>query len=280
MILSNYHSHCNLCDGKGTMEEYVQRAIELKFTSFGFSCHAPMNFEFDWPMKEENLSLYIKEVDRLKKEYGHLMEIYLGLEIDFFNEKTENCIELYNKLGLDYYIGSIHCIYHPREKRFLSLDHSKEQFLYILTDIFRGDIKAFVKEYYRQIQNMVTLHAPPIIGHLDLIKKFNTGNNFFDESEDWYMEEIKQALKVIKSKHSIIEINTGGISRGYITDYYPSFPILKECNRLEIPITINSDAHTVETLDFQLGEAELVAKEAGYDKKYVFLNKEWKSVVI
>ena len=41
------HNHTTLCNhATGTVEEYVQRAIELGIDEYGFACHAPMNFSF------------------------------------------------------------------------------------------------------------------------------------------------------------------------------------------------------------------------------------------
>ena len=50
----------------------------------------------------------------------------------------------------------------------------------------------------------------------------------------------------------IVEINTGGISRGWRKTPYPSLDILKKIFSKNIPITISSDAHTVENIDFYL----------------------------
>ena len=40
------HNHTTLCNhATGSMEEYVQKAIELGIDEFGFSEHAPMDFD-------------------------------------------------------------------------------------------------------------------------------------------------------------------------------------------------------------------------------------------
>ena len=40
------HNHTYLCKhAVGSMEEYIQKAIEQKIDIFGFSCHNPMEFD-------------------------------------------------------------------------------------------------------------------------------------------------------------------------------------------------------------------------------------------
>ena len=36
--LTNYHSHCSLCDGRAPMEDFVREAVRRGFTSYGISC--------------------------------------------------------------------------------------------------------------------------------------------------------------------------------------------------------------------------------------------------
>ena len=68
MILSNYHSHFNLCDGKGEAHEYLDQAIKLGFSAYGFSAHAPLPDEC-WTMKEEDMGKYLQTVENLKKTF-------------------------------------------------------------------------------------------------------------------------------------------------------------------------------------------------------------------
>ena len=42
MVHSNYHIHSNYCDGKNSLEEMVQAAIQEGLTSIGFTGHAPL----------------------------------------------------------------------------------------------------------------------------------------------------------------------------------------------------------------------------------------------
>ena len=53
------HNHTTLCNhATGTMEEYIQKAISLNIDIFGFSDHAPMDFEPEYRMSLAQTSSY------------------------------------------------------------------------------------------------------------------------------------------------------------------------------------------------------------------------------
>jgi histidinol-phosphatase (PHP family) len=74
--------HCNYCDGKAEMIEYVQQAKSMGMLSIGFSSHAPVSFPCVWCMKPENLDSYLRAIETLQASSPEL-EIYKGLEVDF-----------------------------------------------------------------------------------------------------------------------------------------------------------------------------------------------------
>ncbi|MBQ5866103.1 MAG: PHP domain-containing protein, partial [Oscillospiraceae bacterium] len=59
------HTHSVLCDGKDTLEEMVQAAIEKGFDSIGFSGHSFMDIYAEFSMSEEDVKVYKAEIARL-----------------------------------------------------------------------------------------------------------------------------------------------------------------------------------------------------------------------
>lgn len=125
---------------------------------------------------------------------------------------------------------------------------------------------------------MVRERKPDIIGHFDIIKKNNLSGNYFSEDEDWYKQEIHDTLIEVARSGCIVEASTAGMARGCTNDLYPSMWILKECRELNIPIMLNSDAHTPKELnaDFKVAVKKLNA--VGYFEQSVLLNGTWKQV--
>ena len=97
-MLSNYHTHTVYCDGKNTAREMVLKAIELGYSSLGFSAHGYTPYDERYCIKD--LDGYVKEITSLKEEFKSKIEIYLGLEEDAFS--------LADRTKFDYIIGSCH----------------------------------------------------------------------------------------------------------------------------------------------------------------------------
>ena len=100
------HNHTSLCNhASGTMEEYIQVALQKGVDVFGFSCHNPMDFDKKYRMRFEELSLYLDEILRLKEKYAKEIEILSALEIDFLPPFMKDSLF---DLPLDYRIGAVH----------------------------------------------------------------------------------------------------------------------------------------------------------------------------
>jgi len=276
MIRSNYHIHSNYCDGKNTLEEMVLAGIGAGLISMGFSSHMPLPFENDWTMKEANLDNYFKDLTYLKNKYASAVELYCGLEIDYFIDRKD--ISAFSKKyisRLDYTIMSIHTIGSTLSDNVLYVDESRDNFSKGIKKFYKNNTKNFIKDYYEGIAQMVQSFKPDILGHLDLIKKFNKNNFFFDENEKWYQESITQCLDAVAKTKTMIEINTGANLRVPGVGRYPSDWIIPELYKRKIPITISGDSHSVEGISFYFKETEAFLMECGYKKYGMLKNGHW-----
>lgn len=280
MRLSNFHTHSYFCDGAGRPEEYIQKAIDLGFEAIGFSGHAPTHFDCPWNIQKERLGEYCSVINMLKMKYKNIIEVYLGLEIDYFSKEYGPGADEFKCLGLDFKIGSIHFMKDKKSDDYLAIDGSEDEYVKIINNNFNGNVRDFVTCYYDMIRNMVNEHEPDIIGHIDLIKKNNKDSKYFSENEKWYKEEVLNILTVIAKSNSILEVNTGGISRKYIKELYPSEWILKECRMLNIPLILSSDAHSKENLNFYFKESVEILRDCGYNKLYSIKNSIWESSIL
>ncbi len=276
MIKYNCHTHSNFCDGIDTIEDMIKAAINCDMKAIGISSHGPLPFETEWNMKKERLEEYLNTVNELKKEYSKDIDVLVGLEIDYLPEYGLDYVgdELLNKL--DYYIGSVHYLGEFEDGYKWCVDETAEVIKRGIKENFGGDVQKTLKHYYSSIADLAVKYEPPVIGHLDLIKKNNKNNCLFNENEDWYKAIIEDCLNTIKTTKSIIEINTGGKARGYTEEFYPSNWILQKIKDKQIPITINSDAHFTKGINYEFKEVYELIKEIGFSS-YSFLTSEgWK----
>ena len=271
----NFHTHSNFDDGRVLIEEYIKEALKQNVAILGFSSHNPLPFSVDWVVKKEEFTEYCKTVRELAKRYEDRIRILLGLEMDFLSNLNSFYRKGIDLSLLDYIIGSIHFVNFFEDKSGWAIDGSQEDFVKGLNELYEGNTKKVVQDYYKLIRNMLKNENPDILGHIDLIKMHNKEEKYFSEKENWYRQEVMNTLKAVAKSSSILEVNTGGITRGKIDSLYPSTWILEEAYQMRIPITLSSDAHKPEQITGKFKEAAVLLNSIGYKEIYIPHKKTW-----
>lgn len=246
---ANFHTHAKYCDGQGELEDYVHAALKLGFEALGFSCHNPLPFPAGWTMAPEDLPEYLQTAARLKLSWRHSLELLLSLEIDYIPGLQGPASPRFQDLGLDYTIGSVHFLGRLADGTRWTVDGPPGELAEGVAASFRGDMRAAVRRYYELVAELVSVSAPDMLGHFDLIKKNNRDGRLFSEEEDWYRECVHGALDAVARSGVVLEVNTGGLFRNTSGALYPSPWIIGECLLRDIPLIVNSDAHRPEDLD-------------------------------
>jgi histidinol-phosphatase (PHP family) len=275
MQLSNYHSHTSLSDGHCLMEDIVSEAIKQNLVSMGFSEHSPVPFHSDWNMKAYDLTNYLNKAKELKTKYASQLEIYCGLELDYFEPYNKQIIELSQVEKLDYTIGSVHYMGFFADGEAFNIDNVLEKYEQGIVELFNNDPILLYQKYYEAVIKMIQQMQPTIIGHVDKIKMFNTNNRFFNESSEGYKKAWKQALIAAKEKGCIVELNTRGMYKFSAELSYPSSELLHAMRRMEIPVTVNSDCHKAEEVVKGFDLAFDLLKDAGYTEYMQLRNGKW-----
>lgn len=244
--LYNFHSHTQFCDGRDVMENFVIKAIDAGFTDYGFSPHSPVPVDSPCNMDINNVPAYISEVNRLKDKYGDKINLYASMEVDYLGDLFNTKNELFDKINLDYIIGSVHFI--PSDQNiYVDIDGSYETFAKKMHVHFHDDVRWVVEKYYSQAVNMIELGGFDIIGHCDKIG--DNANSVCNgiENEDWYQKLVKNEFEAIMDNHLIIEINTKAYdSKGR---FFPNERYFKQLKKYNAPLLINSDAHYPELVN-------------------------------
>lgn len=279
MIKTNYHTHNELCDGSGNIEEYIASAIAKGFTALGFSSHAPLPIPNQWTLSDETLPIYLSELENEKMKWKNHLQIYSGLEIDYIPNNQTPKDARWNHLGLDFIIGSVHTTagldVNPEYK---CVDGPLKDFLWLLERMHSGSIESLSEAYYTRICELLNIGGFSFLGHFDLMKKYNRNNDFYSESASWYRTHVLSALEVMANSGIILEVNTGAIARKTLDDVYPSPWILKEAHKREIAVMINSDAHKPEDVDCHFEESQYLLREIGFKDVWVLLDNQWTKI--
>ena len=64
----------------------------------------------------------------------------------------------------------------------------------------------------------------------------------------------------------IVEINTGGVSRGYRKTPYPALFLLREWKAMGGRVILTSDTHSADTVVYGYTQAAELARAAGFDR--------------
>jgi len=255
------HNHTPLCNhAEGLPEEFVKKAVEKGIKIYGFSDHAPMDFDKKYRMGFEDMKSYENEIKRLKEKYKDQIKILLGYEVDFTPKKyLDNRVLNSN---VDYLIGSVHF-----------LDNWGFDNPEFIKEWDSRDVEDIYREYFSYVKDLADSNLFQIIGHVDLIKVFG------HKPKTSIKDIAKDAIKAIKKANMAVEINTAGL-RKPVKEMYPSDELLEMILNEGIDVTLSSDAHSIEQVGFKLEEAVNKLKNLGVDKVVYFENKEKKEVKI
>lgn len=191
-IKSNFHTHTTRCKhAVGTEREYVEKAIEAGFKVLGFSDHAPYLFEDGHVsrirMDMSELENYVHTIEHLKEEYAKDIQLFVGLEMEYFPKLFDRTIEKMKQYPLDYLILGQH--YFDDETGYIYTGTPREGEVYLET-------------YVERITSALDTGYFLYVAHPDII-------NYIGPTQIYekYMRQIVQLLK----KHNMpIEVNVNG----------------------------------------------------------------------
>lgn len=259
---SNFHTHTVYCDGKNTPEELVKAAVEKGCGAIGFSGHSYTFFDTSYCMTKEGTVRYREEIARLKKAYAGKIEILLGIEQDYFSAEST--------APYDFVIGSVH--YVLKDGAYIPVDESKAGLLEKVERYYGGDFYQFAADYYALVAKVQEKTGADIIGHFDLVTKFNRGGCLFDEEDKRYKTAALTALQSLAKKRPILEVNTGAMYRGLLQRPYPAPFLLDEAKKLGFRILLSSDSHDTASLCHAFAETLSLLKNSGFETVTVLKN--------
>ena len=265
-----YHNHTIFCDGKNTVEEMVLSAIEHGCDAIGFSGHSLVAFDHEYGIADEDIPKYRAEVLAAKEKYKDKINVFLGIEQDVASDKSTYADKY------DYKIGSVHSV--RKNGGDYSIDSNREGFERVVYDVYGGDVYTFCEDYFKSLETVYDVTKCDIVGHIDLVAKFNENGEYFDENNERYVEAAEKAIVKLARDGVIFEMNTGAISRGYRKTPYPARRFLEVIKREGGRITYSSDCHAAESIICGYDDAVKIAKECGFEGFMKLIDGEFRLV--
>ncbi len=208
MILRDYHVHTDFSDGKASPEEMAAAALARGMEELGFSDHSHTPFDESYCIAAGRAAEYRARVEALKAQYAGRLRILCGLEQDVYSQPPEQ--------PFDYLVGSAHFV-RPRPEVYVPVDVSPEILARAAAHYYDADIYALCEAYFDTAGRVLEQTGADIIGHFDLIAKFQEREPLFNEAHPRYVAAWQKAVDRLLPYGKPFEINTGAMSRGYRT---------------------------------------------------------------
>lgn len=259
-MIVDLHNHTPLCNHAiGTPIDYARAAFNQGCKYYGFSDHAPMDFDQKYRMSFKDMDDYKESIEMLKAEFKGKMEILFGYEVDYLPGFID---ERVMSSKVDYFIGSVHFL------NGWGFDNPE-----FIGEYKNRDIDQIYIDYFEAITDMARYGKFDIVGHIDLIKVFN-----YKPKKDIKIIASK-ALKEIKKSGMSVELNSAGL-RKPVGEIYPGDEILEMMAQMGIDITLSSDAHSIEQVGLNMDKTIQKAKKFGYNEVAIYQNRDKKMIKI
>ena len=269
VLCTSVHTHTTFCDGADTPAAMAAAAAEMGLQTLGFSGHGYVPQE-NFGIPPERMGDYCEEIRRLREMYAGRLEILCGLELDTQTPPSQR----EEAARLDYRIGSCHAV-QDAAGRFWTVDDTPQLFERAIREGFGGDALALARAYYQQFVPWVRALRPEIVGHLDLVTKFNEGGRFFDEEDPRYRALALGALDALLEDDPVLEVNTGAVSRGWRRLPYPAPFLLRRIREAGGRVTVTADAHSAGALTFGFAAVLDLLREAGFGSVWELTADGW-----
>lgn len=257
MGLQNIHSHTKYCDGRLTPEEMIIAAIGKGCDSFGFSGHSYAPFDVKHSMSRDGTLEYIAEVRRLKEEYSGSIELFLGIEQEYYSPDQTG--------GFDFSLGAVH--YVKKDDELICVDNGAQRQKQAVDEHFGGNYNAMAEIYFETVADVIKKTKADIVAHFDLITKYNISGSIFDETHPRYITAALSAMDEILKTHKLFEVNTGAMYRLKKSAPYPSAFLIKELYNRGGEVILSSDSHDAESICYKFDEMRDMLKACGF--KYI-----------
>lgn len=242
----NFHAHTQFCDGRDSMSDIAAAAAEAGMKWFAFTPHSPVPVSSPCNMEKSRMAEYLEESSRLRELYGASpegegrMNLLTSLEIDYLGADWGPHIDYFQRLPLDFRLGSVHFV--PNQDGvYLDCDGRFERFSQYLKDGYRGDLRYVVEKYFEQVLTMLERGGIDLLGHFDKIIGNASQADPAMESQGWYEALVDDVIDHVKGSGVVVEINTKAFAdKGR---FYPSEKWWQKLKDNGIAIAIDSDAH-------------------------------------
>lgn len=258
---------------KGDLESVVKRAIEVGFTHYGLSEHIARYRQQDLFPDEQDLTpedlaktfeAYVVQARELRERYADRIDLLVGFETERLppGDWAQRMQGTRERLQIDYIVGSVHDVDGH------VIDFKGEQTRAIAEQI--GGMEELQVRYFDALAELVTTLRPEVVGHVDLIRKFDGEQPQFG-ARAW--RHLQRTLDAVQAAGSVLDVNAATRRRG-LGPVYPLPEILTRALHMGIGVTLGDDGHGAHDVGVGLDACMQAIAQAGYRELAYFAHRE------
>jgi histidinol-phosphatase (PHP family) len=248
---------------KGDLTSVVAAAVQAGFTHYGLSEHVPRYRQIDLFPEEQDLTpsdltrtfeSYVARARALRDAYQDKIQVLVGFETERLppDDWAQRMRAVRERWSFDYIIGSVHDV------DGLVIDFKAEQTRTIAEQL--GGTETLQMRYFDALAELVTTLRPEVVGHIDLIRKFDGPSPTFS-ARVW--KHLENTLDAVRGAGALLEVNSATHRRG-LGPVYPLPEILTRALHMGIGVTLGDDSHGAHDVGVGLDASMRAISAAGY----------------
>lgn len=264
------HIHSQIShDGKASIMENCQKALELGLEEIGFTEHLDL-YPSDPHFGLHNYEQYLEEIKEARKKFPKL-KIRMAVEVTYLPKIRKEIQEYLSDKEYDYVLGAIHLVRNG-DFTISEKEGSKNYFA-------QNDPEKCYEEYFELTLEMVRSGLFDAVAHLDMLNRY--GIEFYP---DWKWTKnyglIRRIYEGMLKRGMALEINTSGL-RQSPNRTYPDIELIRFYKELQGEIiTIGSDAHNLENIGSGIEQTINMLKHLGFFRLTSFERRQIKWIQI
>ena len=266
-MIYDMHCHSTNSDGRQSVDEMCQSAIERGVTGFAVTDHADMNF-YESRDTYNRICKSLADIAQAREKYGDQIKLLRGVELGEYLYDPAHAKEILALNDYDVIMGSVHLVPKARFDR----PYNRIPFAEDGTD---EEIREYLRLYLELLSETVDAFDFDVLGHLTCPIRYITGVHQRQADAFEFKDKIREILQKIIDRNIALEYNTGGLNeKCHFCNVQNDelFSLYKEMGGKLI--TIGSDAHVATAIGKTFRTATAHLKQLGFDAVHYYENRK------
>lgn len=267
-----FNSHVHTCfspDCSSSPEELCNAAINKNMTGICFTDHCSLDSYILDNAYRSILSSSAAAKNMGEKYAGDLI-VLSGVELSEVMRKPDYVARLLKNIKLDSVLLSVHTsVIKNKPVYFSKINFSAMD---------KSEIHSVLKAYFKDVLDSVNKCDFDILAHLTHPFYFINGEHKKNIPASEYMEDIEKIFSVIIKNNKALEINTSKLNSSF-DDFMPEEELIRlYCQMGGRLVSLGSDAHSAENIDFGFDKAKALLKSIGFSTYCYFEKRKIRNI--